>query len=25
MADTPVSAGQVGVQASVTIRYRIAQ
>ncbi len=24
-ADTPVSAGQVGVQASVTIRYRIAQ
>ncbi|HKI06475.1 MAG TPA: SIMPL domain-containing protein [Thermoanaerobaculia bacterium] len=25
MADTPVSAGQVGVQASVTIRYRISQ
>lgn len=24
-ADTPVSAGQVGVQASVTIRYRISQ
>jgi uncharacterized protein YggE len=24
-ADTPVSAGQVGVEASVTIRYRIAQ
>jgi uncharacterized protein YggE len=25
MADTPVSAGQVEVQASVTLRYRIAQ